>query len=351
MNRTQIIRVVLLVALTCTDAVIPTIPASSISAQPSIEGTAKDQDGVKAAVFETPTGSLNVYLPDDTSAGDTISGTVVEEPVASKTPAATSSDEDTISGYVVDVQPKSPTPTEPKHCTAKTPDYSCIIPPICTAVVVSLYDRDHHLISTVDMPCLPTPPPQTCAPNETALPKKGTCGKPLKVRGRCDGKFDNSSILIGKKKCRMLAESPRQQICLSPIDIIGTTQIECTEGTRHAIGTFENTPVPPPKSATPKSSSDLNGQWMMTGSAEGHASTMPVTISHQGNSVNWTCADTSYTGTISGTTLQFTMTGTYWSGSGTLTLSPSGTLDGTVNYTYKQNGAPGSMTISMTKAP
>lgn len=320
----------------------------NLSAQSNSKVDTVTEEGVTKSVFETPSGKLNVYVPDDMSDGDTISGTVIAEP-AGNTEEERKQNEDVLTGYVVDIKPKQA--TEEKHCKLSQPDFTCLIPPLCPAITITIADT-HQKTCSNEVTCLAKPPALICKPDQAILPTQGTCGKPLKVKGKCDGKFDNSAILIGKKKCRMLAESPRQQSCLSPIDIVGVVQIESIEGPRHTIGTFRNEPpASQPRHTTHESKPalDLTDPWAFTGTAEGHTSTMPASVTQQGSSVDWQLADTHYTGNLSGNTIQFTMDGTYWTGSGALTVSPDGTrLSGSVNYQYKSGRAsPNTMTIEM----
>ncbi len=59
----------------------------------------KDVPGLKTTVFETPKGKISVNIPDDTSASDEITGTVLAEP-AGETQEEKAKNEDELNGYV-----------------------------------------------------------------------------------------------------------------------------------------------------------------------------------------------------------------------------------------------------------
>ena len=74
----------------------------STSAQTSGPATLETANGLHTAVFNLPQGKVSVYLPDDIHAGDSISGTVSDEP-AGHDDKARRKNTDTLEGYVVDV--------------------------------------------------------------------------------------------------------------------------------------------------------------------------------------------------------------------------------------------------------
>lgn len=323
-----------------------------LSAEPSVTASTQVQEGVRQTDFQTSYGTLHVYVPDDVADGDTISGTVVAEP-AGETDEEKQKNEDTLAGYVVDVKPKAQVQAQTKPqtetCNLSMPDFSCLIPERCPAITISICNSSHTPICNNDVPCASVPPPLTCKPDQAILPKQGTCGKPAKIKGKCDGKFGNSSVLINKRKCRMLAESPRQQVCLVPTDFVGNASIESIEGPRIVSAMFQILPAPPrevPRASTEKAAPsakrfDLSGSWTMTGTADGHSDSAPCPVSQNGNNVSWHVADTEYTGVLSGNTIQFTMNASYWTGTGSVTVDSSGqTMTGNCHYTFTQAKAP-----------
>jgi hypothetical protein len=241
-------RNVLLVAV----ALISLLSAGSRSpliAQQEITSSTKAQPGLKTAVFETPKGKINVNLPDDMAATDEISGTVVAE-AAGKTPEEKAQNEDELNGYVVEIAKteEPPKPEAPKkHAVPKAkptdPGFVCMIPPAAEVIKLILRGPKGTPVCTSEMPCLPKPPAQSCGPSECVMPTVGTCGRPVQIKGPCDGSFTNSGVMIGGQKAPILAESPRQQVAKSPTSVVGPTEIQRTEGQQVTKGTFRNLKV------------------------------------------------------------------------------------------------------------
>jgi hypothetical protein len=76
---------------------------SFIVAQKSpIAPQVKTKAGLYNATFETTRGRITVYLPDDMAAGDTISGTVIAEPIESTDRQGINNQRE-LDGYVVEV--------------------------------------------------------------------------------------------------------------------------------------------------------------------------------------------------------------------------------------------------------
>lgn len=61
----------------------------------------KTEGGVNVVTFNVPQGIIKVYLPDDMSAGDMISGTVSVKPAGS-TDAEKAKNQDVLNGYVIE---------------------------------------------------------------------------------------------------------------------------------------------------------------------------------------------------------------------------------------------------------
>lgn len=246
------------------------------TAQPEVTAKEVDGGGLKTAVFNTPNGKISVNLPDDMAAEDTISGTVVAE-ATGNTPEEKAKNEDEISGYVVEVAKAEEVPPvevaqkveKPKKkkapvCTKDKPDFTCLIPPAIGAISLILRAPNGKKVCETPMTCLPTPPPQSCPPGECCMPTVGSCGRPVAIKGPCDGKFANTNVKIGGETAKPLAESPRQQIVKSPKNVVGPTTIERKEGNSVATGKFTNLKV---KLAAAK-----------TGLKKGESTTITVTV-------------------------------------------------------------------------
>lgn len=281
------------------------------------------EDGLKVTRVETPYGNLIVNLPDDMSDSDTISGTVIAEPKG-ETEEEKNSNSDMLSGYVVDIAPKK-APEKKVKCKSNTnfEPFCLSIPDFCGAVDVIVTPKlvvgapVPKPVATCSVACLPKPPVSHLPPAKAILPTKGTCGKPIVIKEKCDGKFNNSKVTVGKETCPMLAESPRQQVAQSPKDLVGKFTIECVEGDRKTTGVFENFPIQymtmrSPAAPAVRKGIDLTGNWMMTAKNDYGSQDIPTTITQTGNVATWKAAgehwSVSYHGTLSGNKLDTTET-------------------------------------------
>ncbi len=349
-------------------AVVGTLPPITLQAQTTaLKVDSIKEDGLKVTKFETPYGNLVVNLPDDMSDSDTLSGTVIAEPVGD-TDEEKKSNSDTLEGYVIEVVPKN-APEKKTSCKPNL-DYTpfCLtIPNICGAVDVIVTRRvsavEHvpQPVATCSVPCLPKPPAMCVPPNKAILPTKASCGKPMVIKGKCDGKFTNSAVIVSKKKCPMLAESPRQQVAQSPKDLTGKLEIESIEGPRKICGTFINMPIamacPPVKEAkmandvqymtmrTPSAPSankiDLSGNWVIVAKNDYGSQDVPTTLTHAGDQVTWGAAgegwSVSYRGILTGNSLDTTQVdnGGKFTGHGVLSYDPNAdTLSGTLTFVF-----------------
>ncbi|MBA3860257.1 MAG: hypothetical protein C0507_25400 [Cyanobacteria bacterium PR.3.49] len=222
------------------------LPVNAQTQPTQLKGMITKSGGLNTATFETPHGKLKVNLPDDASAGDTITGTVVAEP-AGNTPEEKAQNEDELVGYVVSVRPKDPKNTpaiNPPKCPPGQP-VTCNLPPNCSGIDVCCDPpgtASANSGSNCTVPCAPTPPP---APPEgtCTMPTLGQCGKPFQIEANCDGMFSNSACAVGGTPCKLLAESPRKMVAESPRDIIGPTQLVVQEGQQIAQAPFCNVKV------------------------------------------------------------------------------------------------------------
>lgn len=184
--------------------------------------------GLRTTTFETRQGSIAVNLPDDTSRGDTVSGTVIAEP-SGATEAERRGNGDALDGCVVELE------------GAKTPvggkTLSWTVPAALTAATLILRNRGGEEMSRIQVPVLSTPPP---APESFALPGIGQAGRPLAIPGPFDGKRETTGVTVGGREAVLLAESERKVVCESPTDIVGPTEIALREGDVTAQGKLNN---------------------------------------------------------------------------------------------------------------
>lgn len=226
--------------------------------------------GLHTTTFHTPEGKIKVNLPDDLTAGDSLSGTVIVEPEG-KNEEEVARNQDELNGYVVEIE-KQETRVADRSMKRKIPWMV-----ISGVTSIILKDKNHKELARGDVPCLSpkgesenvsmelsrliaaygyhytigkenieTPPqgpgrgtlPAYSPPFR--LPEIGQAGRPVQISGRFDGDFTNSAVRIGGEEARLLAESPRKVVARIPARVTGTTEIEVKEGNLSAKGRFRS---------------------------------------------------------------------------------------------------------------
>lgn len=233
--------------------------AEEVPPKPEVKAKVESKDGLETVAFDTINGTVEVNLPDDMAASDTISGSVVTEPKEEKKEEV-ASNQDELNGYVVEIvktkEVKEPVakqgeapgaPVIANDCPHVKPKkdtpsgFTCGIAPTAATVIIALISPTGEQVCQQEVPCKAKPPAK---PTVCVLPPQGTCEKPLQIKGPCDGRSANSSIKINGKTCPVLAESPRQQICKPPKGCVGTGQIERSEAGKITRGTITMRPAP-----------------------------------------------------------------------------------------------------------
>jgi hypothetical protein len=209
-----------------------------VAARPQVAPTVVT--GLVTPEFVTRNGSLKVFLPDDATAGDTISGAVITEP-AGKNTREKAKNEDELNGYVVDVEN---TRTQVGQRWGKW-----VLPVGAAAMTLVLRNKKGEEIARQSVPVRPMPidPVKPGAapalPGDYKLPQGGQVGKPIQVHGPFSGDLNASSVKVGGQPCLLLAESPRKLVVLSPHDVIGPGEIEVREKEVVCKGTYRNVAV------------------------------------------------------------------------------------------------------------
>lgn len=238
---------------------VSVLHAEETPAKPDVKAKVETKDGLETVAFDTINGMVQVNLPDDMAASDTISGTVVTEP-KKENKEEIASNQDELNGYVVEIvktkEVKEPVakqgevpgaPVIADDCPHVKPKkdkpsgFTCGIAPMAATVIIALISPTGEQVCQQEVPCKAKAPakPTTCT-----FPPQGTCEKPLVIKGPCDGRSANSSIKINGTSCTMLAESPRQQICKPPKGCVGTGPIERNEAGKITRGTITMHPAP-----------------------------------------------------------------------------------------------------------
>jgi len=209
------------------------------------------ENGVRKASINTPQGKVTVYLPDDMSAGDTISGTVVAEP-AGKTEEERAKNQDQLNGYVVDVA-KSKTSLKPEggkraSMIISLGDFAATATTVARIVLRDKSGKEvgrNYVRVKPKQGDLATARPPT--PNDYRLPTIGQSGHPSAItsgnpRG-FDGNLTNTTLTIGGQQAQILAESPRQVIFENPVGNAGPAEIVLKEGNVEKKGQYNNISV------------------------------------------------------------------------------------------------------------
>jgi len=198
--------------------------AEAAAAQQRVTADSVRESGLHTTTFGTLNGRVTVYLPDDLAAGDTLSGIVTAEPVG-RDDAARARAASTLEGYVVAIASQQARAGESLRFAIAGDASAASIPLV-------LRDAQGREVSRVDVPVVralaatAVAPPQ---PSDYALPEIGQSGHPLQIAGRFDGDSGSTTIRIGGRDGKVLAESPRQAIVEAPAGVVGPTDVELVE--------------------------------------------------------------------------------------------------------------------------
>jgi microsomal dipeptidase-like Zn-dependent dipeptidase len=237
--------------------------------------TVESDRGLYTAALDTLNGRVVVNLPDDLSAGDTISGTVDTTP-AGKSPEETAKNQDELNGVVIEVG-ETKTPSRDGLTKFKVPSNA----PSTIPLIVR--DKGGKEIARTTIPVKPSTgagcqnnlqngqkgaalagadknaagssglkqPNTIQVGNKGEVPVSGGCdyqlptnaqpGRPLEVRGPFDGDLKATKVLVAGKEVKVLAESPRKAVALSPSGVVGPADIEVLKhGVTVAKGSVRN---------------------------------------------------------------------------------------------------------------
>lgn len=194
---------------------------------PAVKTETSTDWGLQTTSTETPRGKVTVNLPGDVAAGDTIYGTVVVEP-AGKTEAERQGNTDELNGYVVEV--------EGAKASVGDNVLNWSVPAVVAGGLTELIfsDSKGKEVSRTSIPVKGAPPQSaTSVPPQSSdfgLPSIGQAGKPGTITGRFSGTGKTTTVRIGGKEAKILAESPRQAVYENPKETLGQTHLELEEG-------------------------------------------------------------------------------------------------------------------------
>jgi hypothetical protein len=224
----------------------------------------RTESDLRRITFKTDAGQVDLLLPGEFAAGDTISGTLMRTP-SGKSDEERGRNGEALSGYRVELASLPPTRqhllvaavTEPNQKQAEDSRRlfwtlpAALASTAVTAVTVVLRDAGGQEIGEVavsvapprDMSNLPAPRIQQALDARGArersfvLPPSGKQGAMLSMRGRFDGDAANTRVAIGEQDALVLAESPRLAVVRTPSKALGKTTITLQEGVGTAAPT------------------------------------------------------------------------------------------------------------------
>lgn len=167
-------------------------------------------------------GTVRVRLPDDISAGDTITGTVVEEP-AGGSDAQRAANETVLNGYVVDTG-ASKAPVGRRVITF-------IVPATATSAGLLLRRSNGGVAGRAAVPVHAprTPIARQVLPSDFTFPQIAAAGQTFAIAGPFSGDAARSALAIGGRPAEIIAESPRTLVAVPPPNIAGSTNMQLTE--------------------------------------------------------------------------------------------------------------------------
>ena len=217
MDKKRNIIVIFLIAL---------ISTVGVYAQSNFSNTIDIEDGLHILTYRTPVGNVKVFLPDDLSAGDTISALVVAYPGGNSQNKKTKN-LNTLNNYYLEAG----TDIVPVGSGYITMNISKNM--AGSNLKFTLRDNQRREIRTstvpvqlfwsaIDLPEVPTA-------LDYHIPLIGQSGRLVEIKGPFDGQFSTTSFKVGGKQASIVAESPRKLIFETPVDVIGATELELRE--------------------------------------------------------------------------------------------------------------------------
>lgn len=228
-------------------------PAEIGATQSSPNGSAvKTANGLTVITFTLDPGKIIVNLPDDVAAGDTISGTVVEEPKGS-TPQEKEKNKSVLDGLVIDLEGTKAQVKQLRFVWLPPTPQPGPMPPRYQLKILEItkpgssgsgHVYSDCFIETYNWPKLSASPSENIIEKvETKIPSLGQTGRPIVITGPFDGKSDNTIVKIGGQPVTPLAESPRKVVFESPNNVTGPVGISVDEGGKETKGTYRNVGV------------------------------------------------------------------------------------------------------------
>ncbi|MFI5133714.1 MAG: hypothetical protein ACHQEB_05230 [Chitinophagales bacterium] len=193
------------------------VPASITWAQ-----TITSQKGLTTAVFNTSSGTIKVYLPDDIRPGDVISGQVIAEPVGKNAKQ--------LEKNLADLKKYSVSFSNEKFSIGTADDpfkFSTHIDKPLQGQM-ELLNATGTKVQELPVSSIPANE-QKPTPAECIIPTHALTGTPLSISGPFDGNASNTTCSSDNKPVEVLAESPRECIISYPADAGGLHTLQVQE--------------------------------------------------------------------------------------------------------------------------
>ncbi|HKQ32622.1 MAG TPA: SPOR domain-containing protein [Thermodesulfobacteriota bacterium] len=181
--------------------------------------------GVITVELKSKAGLVKIFLPDDISAGDTVSAAVALYP-AGVTSEAMDGNLRILGGYVIETSFFN-VPASQKSVKISVPRNSA-----GTKMKFTLRDASMKPLDSASVPIglsSAVRDEETPTPYDYQCPLIGQAGRTVEIKGPFDGDFATTDFKIGNKKANVIAESPRKLVFESPADVVGSVEVVLVE--------------------------------------------------------------------------------------------------------------------------
>jgi cell division protein FtsN len=182
--------------------------------------------GVYTVELKSKAGLVKIFLPDDISAGDTVSAAVALYP-GGVTGEAMNSNLRILSSYIIETSFFNVSASQ-KSIKINVPRNSA-----GTKMKFTLRDASMKALDSASVPIglssAAVGEVETPTPYDYQCPLIGQAGRTVEIKGPFDGDFATTDFKIGNKKANVIAESPRKLVFESPTDVIGSVEVVLVE--------------------------------------------------------------------------------------------------------------------------
>jgi hypothetical protein len=176
--------------------------------------TTETDGGLTEVTFDTLRGRVHVRLPDDVTAGDTISGTVWMEPEGKSAAERAESEEWLKALGIAVAQQGRPVFFDWARWSVPASDSS---------MAVALTRGDGRVLATAPVAVRRA---GAAAARDYVVPSLMQTGKPVPIAGPFDGDCSTTVVTAGGQEIKVLAESPRKVVIEAPKVAAGPVQLQ-----------------------------------------------------------------------------------------------------------------------------